>query len=289
MAERSKAADCKSVRNTRVGSNPTFLIVKKYNFKLRLFTLNRSQSVKHVVLKPKNFVYNYKYFSVNFLFRNNPNLFLWDQKLFEHNTLLLGFFKMYSSPLFLIKPLLYFLTSYIYILNFKPSKVVNFLNLNPYLNTFKKILLLNFKRSRFFPTLRNTSGGTLLTLSLGLFSSFFKKGKFFIKNKSVYLTVVGFLRKILIYINVKQFLLFVKHTPLYLNEMLNMINNPVINFYKNPFTGDLVNENFLLNKFYFNTILFTVNKNYGFMKSRKKGRIKRKITKRITTANRLVD
>ena len=26
MAERSKAADCKSVRNTHVGSNPTFLI-----------------------------------------------------------------------------------------------------------------------------------------------------------------------------------------------------------------------------------------------------------------------
>ena len=25
MAERSKAADCKSVSNTRVGSNPTFL------------------------------------------------------------------------------------------------------------------------------------------------------------------------------------------------------------------------------------------------------------------------
>lgn len=152
-----------------------------------------------------------------------------------------------------------------------------------------KILLLNFKRNRFFPSIKSSNSTTYLTLSLGLFSSFFKKGKFFIKNKSVYLVLAGFLRKILIYSGINNLIMFIKHTPMYLHELISTISNPVINLYKNPFSSENVNEILTKNKFYFNMFIFLKNKPYTFLKSKKKGRVKRKISKRVVSINRLVD
>jgi len=125
---------------------------------------------------------------------------------------------------------------------------------------------------------------------LGLFSKFFNKGKSFIKNKSTFLVVAGFLRKMLLYTALEQLLLVVKKTPLYLQEIMTTINSPVISLYKNPFNSSLVvDETLLRNNFYFNTFVFLNSRPYSFLKTRKKGRIKRKITKRIVKINRLVD
>lgn len=151
------------------------------------------------------------------------------------------------------------------------------------------ILMLNFKRSRFFPSLKILNSDTYLTLSLGLFSSFFYKGKFFIKNKAVYLVVASFLRKILLYSGMSNLLFIIQRTPIYLNEILSTINNPVINLYKHPFNENIINENKIKNNFYFNYFIFLKNKPYGFMKNRKKGRVKRKILKRVVSVNRLTD
>jgi len=188
-----------------------------------------------------------------------------------------------------LKNLLKFFYTFIFLLKLKPLKLINFYTNNFFLKKTSKILLLNFKRNRFFPSIKNTTNTTYVTLSLGLFSSFFQKGKFFIKNKSVYLVLAGFLRKILLYANINNLILFIKHTPIYLQELISSINNPVINFYKNPFTLENVNESFLKNKFYFNMFIFMKNKSYTFLKQKKKGRVKRKISKRVVSINRLVD
>jgi len=150
--------------------------------------------------------------------------------------------------------------------------------------------MLNFRRFRFFPNIQSTSGNVYTNLSLGLFSKFFNKGKAFIKNKGTFLVVSGFLRKLLLYTALEQLVLVVKKTPLYLQEIMSSINSPVISLYTNPFNTNLVvDESKVVNNFYFSTFIFLNSRPYSFMKTRKKGRIKRKITKRIVKVNRLVD
>jgi hypothetical protein len=123
-----------------------------------------------------------------------------------------------------------------------------------------------------------------------MFSKFFNKGKSFIKNKSTYLVAAGFLRKILMYSSLEQLILIVKRTPMYLQEILSAINSPVIALYGHPFKSSItIDESKISNNFYFNMFIFLNSRPYSFMKTRKRGRIKRKITKRIVKINKLLD
>jgi len=149
--------------------------------------------------------------------------------------------------------------------------------------------MFNFKRNRFFPSLFDRKSGIYLNLSLGLFSQYFNKGKFFIKSKQVYLVVAGFLRKVLLFSDIKRLVFLVKGTPIYLQELLTTLNNPVINLYKHPFADHTINENFVKPKFRFLMFLFINNRSYSFSKTRKRGRVKRKISKRVTSINRVID
>jgi hypothetical protein len=152
-----------------------------------------------------------------------------------------------------------------------------------------KALSLNFTRSRFFPTLRTVSGETYFYLSLGLLSKFLLKGKSFTKSKTVFILLASFLRKVLLFSSFKNLYLFINKTPLYFKEIMATINDSVVNVYKNPFSNNLITEKDLPNPFVFPVIIFTNNKSYGFMKAKQKGRLKRKITKRLTMINRVLD
>jgi hypothetical protein len=70
---------------------------------------------------------------------------------------------------------------------------------------------------------------------------------------------------------------------------MSTINDSVINIYKNPFSENLITEKEINNPFIFPVIVFTNNKPYGFMKSKQKGRLKRKISRRLTILNRVLD
>jgi hypothetical protein len=129
-----------------------------------------------------------------------------------------------------------------------------------------------------------------VSLSLGLFSKFFKKGKSFIKNKSNFLTCAGFLRKVLLFSSIRDIILVVKRIPMYLPEILTTINTPVIANYQNPLDKALVVDEMVLREFfYFHFFIFLGSRPYSFMKVKKRGRVKRKITKRIVKVNRLID
>ena len=151
------------------------------------------------------------------------------------------------------------------------------------------ILILNFRKSRFFPSLTNLKGRLFATMSLGMFSKFFNKGKSFIKNKSVFLLIAGFLRKLILFSEIKGAMLQVKRVPLYFKEILSALHDPVVSFYKNPFTGQIINESEERNTFKFTSFMFINNKPYGKVKNKQKGRLKRKITKRLISINRMVD
>ena len=151
------------------------------------------------------------------------------------------------------------------------------------------ILILNFKKSRFFPSLTNLKGRLFSTMSLGMFSKFFNKGKSFIKNKSVFLLVAGFLRKLILFSEIQGAMLLIKRVPLYFKEIISAIYDPVVSFYNSPFTGRVVNEALISNSFKFTSFMFFNNKPYGDVKNKQKGRLKRKITKRLISLNRMVD
>lgn len=151
------------------------------------------------------------------------------------------------------------------------------------------LLILNFRKSRFFPSLTNLKGRLFSTMSLGMFSKFFNKGKSFIKNKSVFLLIAGFLRKLILFSEIQGAMLLIKRVPLYFKEILSALHDPVVGFYTNPFTGFTLNESDEPNTFKFTSFMFINNKPYGKVKNKQKGRLKRKITKRLISINRMVD
>jgi len=151
------------------------------------------------------------------------------------------------------------------------------------------VLVLNFKRLRFFPILRTLQNELFSSLSLGLLAKFFQKGKFFLKSKIVYLAVASLLRKILLFANFSEFVLIINRKPKYFNEILNSITEPSVTTYKDPFQDRFVNEFEKRQNFVFPYILFTNNKPYGLVKTKQKGRLKRKITKKIIQINKILD
>lgn len=190
---------------------------------------------------------------------------------FDHNF----FIKNYS--LFLLK-----LIQHVF-------KFTNFLINTSVMYESNDLLTLNYKRRNFFPSVSSRNGKVLVTSSLGLFSKMLNKGKSFIRNKSIYLMSAMFLRKLLIYSSIKQLTIFIKRQPLYFNEILSTLFKPVINVYKHPFNNRLVDEKFLDTNFTFRNIIFLQNKNYTNYKTRKRGRLKRRIMKRLIKVNNVLD
>lgn len=168
-------------------------------------------------------------------------------------------------------------------------KFTNYLvNTNITYNT-DDLLTLNYKRRNFFPNVSSKDGKVLVTSSLGLFARMLNKGKSFIRNKSVYLMSAMFIRKLLIYSSIRQITVFVKRQPLYLNEILSTLFKPVINLYKHPFNNKIIDEKSAGISFKFLNIIFMQNKNYTNYKTRKRGRLKRRIMKRLIKVNNVLD
>jgi len=150
-------------------------------------------------------------------------------------------------------------------------------------------LYLNFKRFRFFPSIHNFNNFTFINLSLGLFSSFFNKGKYFFKNKIFYLLLINFIKKILIFSFFKKITILLKKVPKYLKDIINILITPNISNYDNPFSLKKTLNNRNIDKILITKVLFTFSKSYSFLKLKKKGRVKRKINKKIAIINNITD
>ena len=296
MAERSKAADCKSVGKTHVGSNPTPLNMTKLKFfnikHLKYFhKINRIKInffVKNLYTNQLNLNYRYFLNNIKYSTKKNYNYFFFKYNFFISNLINI------NSKFYIYNPYMTTKFSFIFFFSFFFLKTNNhffntfFIKTNSHFFNNKKILMLNYKRSRFFPNIQDMNK-TYLSLSLGMFSKFFNKGKSFIKNKSNFLVIAGFLRKVLTYTSIKNLILIVKRNPLFLQEILSNINQPVISNYKHPFNDNLVDEILFNKPFYFFIFIFINSKKYTFMKIRKKGRVKRKILKKVVKVNKLID
>jgi hypothetical protein len=84
--------------------------------------------------------------------------------------------------------------------------------------------------------------------------------------------------------------LIIKNIPVFINEIINFINTPVAHKFLNPITGKDIEEqefNFTQLKFLF--FLFLENKKFSKNKTPKKGRIKRKILRKVIFENKIID
>ena len=256
MAEWSKAAGCKPVSNTHVGSNPTLL---KMIIKSQLLN-NKSINKTIIVRSWKAYNFNKKLLNPLPFTSHEINTLVKTVNFIENNSIYLTSKQYYTF------------------FNNNSKKPISYL------------ISLNFKRLRFFPGFKTTSGTNFAHLSLGLLSSFFRKGKFFIKSKISYLSLASFFRKLLIFSGIKTFFLQINRNPKYFLEILNTLLEPVISSYKNPFNiNATINEQTWNPSFVFHSVIFTNSKPYGKVKVKQKGRLKRKISSRIIKLNRVLD
>lgn len=134
------------------------------------------------------------------------------------------------------------------------------------------------------------NGKNYTSLSVGLFLKFFKNKKSFKKNKVIKLLLVKYLRKLLIVSGIKNIYLYIQKKPLFFQELCKTLTTPMVNSFVNPLTQLSLNEN-SNNKqpFFIRYLFFRQIKPYNLMKVCRRGRLKRKIMRRVIKMNRIPD
>lgn len=200
-------------------------------------------------------------------------------------------FKFIKKYLFFNSTVTNFLAIY-HLLTFKTF--YNFFRFISQFNVSKKSsyynLYFNFRLNRFFISILNSKGRLYTSLSVGLFLKFFQNKKSLKKNKLFKLLLAKYLRKLLIISNIKNIYLYIKKTPVHIYEICNLLTSPLPKPFFNPLKGVNIIESddkhYNLNIRY---IFFKGTKSYTSMKVCRKGRLKRKIQKRILKLNRITD
>lgn len=166
--------------------------------------------------------------------------------------------------------------------------LVNKQNTTYYGNNYA--LYLAFKRNRFFPYFYlNSNKDCIFNNSLGIVSKHFSLKKAFLRSKSSYIMSAVYLRRLFIHLEVEVSYLTVTKTPKFLKDILNTILSNTNSFYQHPFTNEIVNEKQNNINVYFHYVNFINNKILGKVKIKKKGRLKRKISKRVHAYNSVLD
>jgi hypothetical protein len=151
-------------------------------------------------------------------------------------------------------------------------------------------LFFNFKKNRFFINLLNCLNKNYLSLSNGLFIKYFDFKKSLKKKKLLKLLLLKYLRKLFLILKINQFNLFIKSAGFFLNEFLTLLTQPSEKTFLNPLTKKTITDDRkLIKTFNFSYIFFLNTKNYSFLKLKKKGRVKRKIQRRLIKLNTIID
>jgi hypothetical protein len=143
---------------------------------------------------------------------------------------------------------------------------------------------------RLYINFQNFKKLNFLFLSNGFFLKYFEKKKSIKKNKSIKLLIARYLRKLYLLINFKHTIFLIRKSPSFFLEMINVLNTPIIHKFTDPFSDKLIEER-KMKKNIFNITYFIFFKNIDFSnnKIRKKGRIKRKITRKVILSSGLID
>ena len=127
-------------------------------------------------------------------------------------------------------------------------------------------------------------------ITTGLVIKGFNYKKSLKKLYSTKLLIIKMLRKMLVLMQIKNVNLIVKGVPTNLPQYIRTLLTPINHYIFNPVSEAVYDE---INKdpFKFNvhSMFFLRSLHVGNMKLRKKGRVKRKILRKLTLKNKLVD
>ena len=237
-------------------------LVYQYNFK---FLKKKFNSVKYHKLIEVLRDYNYK--------SKIKNRFLFFKLNKIKLNFLLNYIKLYNLFFYSIFLDIFYLTKFLK----KKNRLIYF-------------LILSFKKNKLYVNLQNLNKKNYLSLSAGLFIKFFEKKKSLKKNKTIKLLMAKYVRKLFLVSKIKNVILMIRRIPVFINEIINFFNMPIAHKFLNPIDGKNIEENennFTQIKFLY--FLFLENKNFSKNKIAQKGRIKRKILRKVVFENKLVD
>ena len=155
-------------------------------------------------------------------------------------------------------------------------------------------LRFRFKYNRLFVVFENGKDKqTQFFVTPGLFIKYFQSKKSLKKNKAMKFLMMRFLRKILLSLKVPSVGIITRGVPLHISALITSLFRPLSHPFLNPLTSEVINETVQGRATHSNisitSILFLAAKPKYFQKTRKRGRIKRKIRRKIVRSANLVD
>ena len=152
-------------------------------------------------------------------------------------------------------------------------------------------MFFKFKKGRFFVTLTNfNKKKNYLFLSTGMFIQYFQYKKSLRKNKVLKILIAKYLRKFFLILQIKYIALHFSSTPILLQEIILNLTNPLIKPLKNPITLKTIDEDQPFQfRFTFLYFFFQKSRNFGTFKLRRKGRVKRRIMRKLIKINNVLD
>ena len=155
-------------------------------------------------------------------------------------------------------------------------------------------LRFRFKYNRLFVVFENGKDKqTQFFVTPGLFIKYFQSKKSLKKNKAMKFLMMRFLRKILLSLKVPSVGIITRGVPLHISSLITSLFRPLSHPFLNPLTSEVINETVQGRAVHSNisisSILFLAAKPKYFQKTRKRGRIKRKIRRKIVRSANLVD
>jgi hypothetical protein len=130
---------------------------------------------------------------------------------------------------------------------------------------------------------------TLFNLKTSFYYIFFKKKKKFKRSLILKTYLMLHLRKILLSIKLNKFNVMIKGLPVFFKQLIKILITPLNITFKSKFDANLIKDE-LINP-YFNIIInflfFFKSVSFCFFKTKRKRRLKRKITRKLFTKNNL--
>jgi hypothetical protein len=279
MAEWSKAADCKSVREISRWFESNFFHITPKPFLKKIKNTNAIlfQNLPRLYTNNKKIVHlNYSYARLRILKWSN----FWPSTLkieddFSSRTQFYDFARQWTkvAQTYLLLKFFFITNSALSVLKSKKIHQTK----SPY------NLSLTFKKHQLFLNFwKNKSKKTFLYVSMGLISKTWIENKSFRKNKILKYFMAKQIRRILLLLSVRSINILVKSTPTHLQEFMHYLflieKTPLYN----PFRQDWI-PTYRLRRtaFRISYIYFSSLKPFNTLKTRKRGRIKRKIRRKI--------
>jgi hypothetical protein len=123
-----------------------------------------------------------------------------------------------------------------------------------------------------------------------MFIQYFQYKKSLRKNKVLKILIAKYLRKFFLILQIKYIALHFSSTPILLQEIILNLTNPLIKPLKNPITLKTIDEDQPFQfRFTFLYFFFQKSRNFGTFKLRRKGRVKRRIMRKLIKINNVLD